>query len=133
MIHPFLESPWSNGSHRSHCSIPSRWSSPTPLTSMSPWSSTTISGSFPLQKDHLGPQVDPLHLPLCFLCHHPILMALPYWLKPDYWRLLTQFLCQYHPLHFLLPNHHSPCHPEASFVWWRSSSPPPGAMPPIGC
>ena len=55
---------------------------------------------FLLQKDHLGPLGDPLHHPFHFLCYCPIPMVLPYWLKPDYWRLPIQFLHQCHPPHF---------------------------------
>ena len=57
-------------------------------------------------------------------------MALLYWLKPDYWRLLIQSLHQYHPLHPIPLIHHPLYHLGASFAWRWSSPPPPGAMPP---
>ena len=61
-------------------------------------------------------------------------MALPYWLKPDYWRLLIQSLHQYHPLHPLPLIHHPLYHLEGlPLPGGGVPPPPPGAMPPIGC
>ena len=100
ITHPSWESPWSNGSHWSHCSIPS--SGPVlPLWPLCPlWSPTTISSISSSRRIILGPLGDPLHHPLYFLCYYSISTVSPYWLKPDYWRLLIQFLHQYHPPHF---------------------------------
>ena len=62
-------------------------------------------------------------------------MALPYWLIPDYWRLLIQFLHQCHPPHFPLHLiHHPLCHLEGPpLPGGGVPPPPPGVMPPIGC
>ena len=62
-------------------------------------------------------------------------MVLPYWLKPDYWRLPIQFLHQCHPPSFPphLIHHLFYRLEDLPYLVVESLPHPPGAMPPIKC